>query len=58
MLRKLITFSLKFNPLTDAGLLKLKALKNLKMLDVTGCPVTAEGMRALEKELPGRKVTR
>ena len=44
--------------ITDAGLLKLKPLKNLRNVSVAGTPVTAEGARALEAAIPGCKVSR
>ncbi len=58
-LRGLQTLSLTGNlELTDAGLLKLKALKKLQKVTTFTTKVTAAGAAALEKALPGCKVTR
>jgi hypothetical protein len=42
--------------ITDQGLLHLKGLANLRRLHIYSKPVTAEGMKALEDQLPGRWV--
>ena len=51
---------LRFNSskINDASLLKLKPLRGLKEVDVKTTQVTAAGVAALEKELPGCKVLR
>jgi hypothetical protein len=57
-LKTLKKLSLGNTKITDTGLLKLKALKSLKEVNVPGTSVSLEGMRALERENTGCKVTR
>jgi len=52
-LDKLETLALHFNTLSDAQLLKLASLKNLRSLDITGCSgYTDQGLAALMQKLP------
>ena len=43
--------------ISDAGLLCLKALTNLKRLDLERIHFTADGVHELQKALPNTKVT-
>jgi hypothetical protein len=43
-------------PITDAGLKAFHAAKQLKNVSLTKTKVTAEGVRALQKALPGCKI--
>jgi hypothetical protein len=42
---------------TDAGLVHLKSLRNLKCIDLSGTKVTDAGIAQLRRALPGLKVS-
>lgn len=52
----LTTLSLDGNMLTDTSLFDLAALTSLEELILLGNPVTAEGLKALQKALPDTKI--
>src|SRR5207248_2398589 len=47
---------LRYTPLQDEGLDKLKAIRTLELLDVTGTQVTADGIANFQKALPKCKI--
>ena len=44
------------NPVTDAGLVRLEALKSLEVLNLSGTKVTAAGVTKLQAALPKCKI--
>ena len=50
------TLYLKGSQITDAGLVNLKGLNNLKDLDLSGTNVTDAGIAELQKALPNCEI--
>ncbi len=57
-MKQLKTLGLTDTRIGDAGIAHLKALTNLKSVNLHGARATAEGIRQLEKTLPGLVVHR
>ena len=57
-LKKLEKLSLAKSPVSDEGARQLAQLTQLKELDLTETKVTAAGLQALQKSLPGCRIVR
>jgi hypothetical protein len=55
-LKSLRSLLLTATPMTDARLVNLHGLAELKFLDLRAIPVSAEGIAALQKALPGCRI--
>ena len=57
-LTKLQTLMLSFTGVNDAGLDQLRGLKELRLVEVSGAPVSPGAMKRLEDAIPGVKINK